>query len=280
MLVNLNQVLKEGRERDIGVPAINTPNLETIMAAIKVAEELNIPLIIAHAQLHEAVIDIETIGPIMLMLAKRAKVPVCVHLDHGESYEFCVKAIDLGFTGVMIDASTKPYEENITITKKVVEYAHKHNVGVEAELGCLPNRESGGMSDGDPTKLYTDPKLVPHFVATTGVDALAIAFGTAHGIYKVKPVLSIDVIRKVREVSDIPLVMHGGSGLAHSDYRNAIEAGITKINYYTYMSYEGYAAAKTLIEKQPTGFYHDICTVATIAEENKLKEIMAVFAGK
>lgn len=280
MLVNLNQVLQEGRKRGIGVPAINTPNLETIIAAIKVAEELDIPLILAHAQLHEEVIDIDTIGPIMLMFAKKARIPVCVHLDHGESYEFCAKAIDLGFTGVMIDASTKPYEENIAITKKVVEYAHKHNVGVEAELGCLPNRESGGLVDGDPTKLYTDPKLVPDFVSRTGVDALAIAFGTAHGIYKTKPVLSIDVIRRVREVSDIPLVMHGGSGLAHSDYRNAIEAGINKINYYTYMSYDGYAAAKALIEKEPTGFYHDICTVATKAEENKLREIMSVFANK
>lgn len=280
MLVNLNEVLLEGRKKNMAVPAINTPNLETVIAAIKVAEELDIPLIIAHAQLHESVINIETIGPVMLHFAKQAKVPVCVHLDHGETYEFCKKAIDLGFTGVMIDASTLPYEENVALTKKVVEYAHKHNVGVEAELGCLPNRESGGAVDGDPTKLYTDPKLVPDFVKRTGVDALAIAFGTAHGIYKVKPVLSIDVIRNVRKVSDINLVMHGGSGLAHSDYRNAIEAGINKINYYTYMSYDGYAAAKALIEKEPTGFYHDICTVATEAEKNKLREIMKVFAGR
>ena len=148
---------------------------------------------------------------------------------------------------------------------------------VEAELGRMPDNVKG---DNKPEDFYTDPKEAKEFVKETNVDALAIAFGTAHGIYKTKPVLSIDVIRKVREVTNVPLVMHGGSGLAHSDYRNAIEAGINKINYYTYMSYDGYAAAKALIEKEPTGFYHDICTVATEAEVKKLREIMAVFTGK
>lgn len=278
MLVNLKDVLDIGRKRNIAVGAINTPNLETIIATIKVAEKYDIPLIIAHAQLHESVISIDIIGPVMLEMAKKAKVPVCVHLDHGETYEFCKKAIDMGFTGVMIDASLLPYEENIALTKKVVEYAHKHNVGVEAELGQLPNRESGVGNDSEATSRYTDPKLVPDFVSRTGVDALAIAFGTAHGIYKVKPVLNIDIIRQVRAVSDIHLVMHGGSGLAHKDYRDAIEAGINKINYYTYMSYEGYAAAKELIEKEPTGFFHDICTAATEAETKKLEEILEVFS--
>lgn len=280
MLVNLQTVLNEGMKRGIGIPAINTPNLETIIAAIKVAEKYNIPLILAHAQLHESVIDIETIGPVMLHFAKAAKVPVCVHLDHGESVEFCKKAIDLGFTGVMIDASSLPYDENIKTTQEVVEYAHARDVGVEAELGSLPNRESGGVVEGDPTKLYTNPDDVVDFVGKTHVDALAIAFGTAHGIYKVKPILSIDVVKKVREKTNIPLVMHGGSGLQHVDYINAINAGITKINYYTYMSYDGYAAAKELIEKKPTGFYHDICTVATEAETKKLIEIFGVFSKK
>ncbi len=277
MLVNLKEVLDIGRSKGIGVPAINTPNLETILAAIRVAEEKNMPLILAHAQMHENVIHIEEIGPVMLYFAKVAKVPVCVHLDHGESFEFCKKAIDLGFTGVMIDASLLPYEENIKVTKQVVEYAHSHNVGVEAELGALPNRESGGVIEGDPTKLYTDPKMVTDFVNKTNVDALAIAFGTAHGIYKVKPVLSIDIVKKCKKATNIPLVMHGGSGLEHKDYIDAIDAGIVKINYYTYMSYQGYAAAKELIEKEPTGFYHDICTVATKAEQAKLEDIFSVF---
>ena len=279
MLVNLNEVYRIARERHMAVPAINTPNLESIIAAIQVAEELDIPLILAHAQLHESVLPIEIIGPIMLDMAKKAKVPVVVHLDHGESYEFCQKAIDMGFTSVMIDASTLPYDENITASRKVVEYAHPRNVTVEAELGMLPNRESGG-SDPNAASLYTDPELVPDFVEKTGVDCLAIAFGTAHGIYKVKPVLNFDVISEVRKRSDIPLVMHGGSGLGDDEYREAIKRGIMKINYYTYMSYDGYAAAKKLIEEQPTGFFHDLCTVATKAEAERLRHVMAVFAGK
>ncbi|MGI6713838.1 MAG: class II fructose-bisphosphate aldolase [Bacilli bacterium] len=278
MLVNLKEVLAEGRKRGVAVPSINTPNLESILAAIQEAEAQNIPLIIAHAELHESVISMDVIGPVMLLFAQRAKVPVCVHLDHGESFAACKRAIDLGFTGVMIDASTLPYEENIKVTKKVVEYAHQRGVGVEAELGCLPNRETGGETVGDPKLLYTEPHLVPDFVKRTGVDALAIAFGTAHGIYKVKPVLSIDVIRAVRQVSDIYLVMHGGSGLSPDDYRGVIAAGIDKINYYTYMAYAGYDAAKKLIEKEPTGFYHDLCTVATQAQQKRLKEMFTLFA--
>lgn len=280
MLVNLNEVLKISEEKHIGIGAINTPNLETLIAAIEVAEELNVPLIVAHAPLHDSVMPLDTIGPVMLMFAKKAKVPVCVHLDHGGDFDVCKKAIDMGFTSVMIDASTSPYNENVAVTKKVVEYAHAHQATVEAELGQLPNREAGVGNDEVAVSRYTDPELVPDFVEKTNVDALAIAFGTAHGIYKVKPVLNIDVVRNVRKMSNIHLVMHGGSGLTHEDYKEAIAAGINKINYYTYMSYEGYAAAKALAEKEPTGFFHDMCYVATEAEKKKLREILSVFANK
>lgn len=279
MLVNLNEVYQIAERRKMAIPAINAPNLESIIAAIEVAEKLEVPLILSHAQLHDSVMPIEIIGPIMLEMAKKAKVPVVVHLDHGESFEFCKKAIDMGFTSVMIDASALPYEENIAASREVVEYAHKHHATVEAELGMLPNRESGGVSPNS-ASLYTDPDLVPDFVKRTGVDCLAIAFGTAHGIYKVKPVLNFDIISEIRKRSDIPLVMHGGSGLSDDDYREAIKRGIRKINYYTYMSYDGYAAVKAMVEKQPTGFFHDLCTVATKAEADRLLHVMAVFAGK
>ena len=280
MLVNLNDVLKIGRERGIAVGAINTPNLETLSAAIQVAEELNIPIIVSHAQMHEFINTIDVIGPIMRVLASKAKVPVGVQLDHGETVEFCKKAIDLGFTSVMIDASTMEYEDNIKTTREVVEYAHAHGATVEAELGQLPNREDGGSASQDPTTLYTNPELVPDFVSRTGVDALAIAFGTAHGIYKVKPILNIDIIKQVRAKSDINLVMHGGSGLTHEDYQNAIKAGINKINYYTYMNYEGYRACKEIIDKQPTGFYHDLTVASRTYQANKLREILKVFSNK
>ena len=244
------------------------------------AEKLDVPVIISHAQLHESVAPIEKVGPVMVELAKRSKVKVCVHLDHGEDFEYCKKAIALGFTSVMIDYSTKPYEENAAGTREVVDYAHAHGVDVEAELGRLPNREGGaGGGKEKPEDLYTDAELVPDYLEKTGVDALAIAFGTAHGIYKVKPVLNMDVITKVRQKTDIPLVMHGGSGISPEEYREVIRRGINKINYYTYMSYAGYAAAKAHAEKEPAGFFHDMALSAQKAMEENALATLKVFSG-
>ena len=200
MLAGLSEVIKIAREKKIAVGSFNTPNLECLLAVLGSAEELDVPVIIAHAQCHEDVASLDKIGPVMVELAKRSKVKVCVHLDHGEDFEYCKRAIELGFTSVMIDYSTMPYEENVKGTREMVEYAHANNVEVEAELGALPQREGGGESTVvDPSDLYTKPELVPDFLARTGIDALAIAFGTAHGIYKTKPVLNMDIITKVRE---------------------------------------------------------------------------------
>ena len=281
MLVSLKEVIEEGKKQKIAVGAFNTPNLECLLAVLDAAEKLNEPVIISHAQLHENVAPIDKVGRVMVELAKHSKVNVCVHLDHGEDFEYCKKAISLGFTSVMIDYSAKSYEENIAGTREVVEYAHKHGVNVEAGLGRLPNREGGTDGDGGkPEDLYTDVNLVPDYLEKTGVDALAIAFGTAHGIYKVKPVLNMDVITKVREKTDIPLVMHGGSGISDEEYREVIRRGINKINYYTYMSYAGYAAAKQYGEKEKTGFFHDMALSAQKAMEEDVRRAMRVFCNK
>lgn len=280
MLASLKEVIKEGKKRKIAVGAFNTPNLECLLAVLGAAEKLDVPVIVSHAQLHESVAPIEKIGPVMVELAKRSKVKVCVHLDHGEDFEYCKKAIALGFTSVMIDCSALPYEENVAHTAEVVKYAHAHGVDVEAELGRLPNREGGaGGGKEKPEDLYTDPELVPDYLQKTGVDALAIAFGTAHGIYKVKPVLNMDVITKVRQKTDIPLVMHGGSGISPEEYREVIRRGVNKINYYTYMSYAGYAAAKAHAEKEPTGFFHDMALSAQKAMEENAEKTLRVFAN-
>lgn len=280
MLASLKEVIEEGKKRKIAVGAFNTPNLECLLAVLGAAEKLDVPVIVSHAQLHESVAPIEKIGPVMVELAKRSKVKVCVHLDHGEDFAYCKKAIALGFTSVMIDCSALPYEENVAHTAEVVKYAHAHGVGVEAELGRLPNREGGeGSGQDKPENLYTDAALVPDYLARTGVDALAIAFGTAHGIYKVKPVLNMDVITKVRQKADIPLVMHGGSGISPEEYREVIRRGVNKINYYTYMSYAGYAAAKAHAEKEPTGFFHDMALSAQKAMEENAEKTLRVFAN-
>lgn len=279
MIASLKEVIAISRKNGRAVGSFNTPNLECLLAVLGAAEKLNVPVIIAHAQCHESVSPIQKIGPVMVELAKRASVPVCVHLDHGENFDYCKQAIALGFTSVMIDYSTLSYEDNVKGTAEVVAYAHAHGVDVEAELGALPQREGGGESAADPTALYTKPELVPDFLARTGVDALAIAFGTAHGIYKTTPVLNLDIIDEVRKKTDIPLVMHGGSGISHQVYRDVIRRGINKINYYTYMSYAGYAAAKELTQTNPTGFFHDMALTAQKAMEENALTTLKVFSN-
>ena len=259
MLVGLKEVTSEARARGIAVGSFNTPNLECLLAVLSAAEELDVPVIVAHAQCHEDVAPLDSIGPVMVELAKRSRVKVCVHLDHGEDIAYCKRAIALGFTSVMIDCSTLPYEENLRNTREVVEYAHAHGVDVEAELGALPQREGGtGPAVADPSDLYTKPALVEDFVSRTEVDALAIAFGTAHGIYKTKPILNMDIISQVRERTDVPLVMHGGSGISHEEYREVIRRGISKINYYSYMSYAGYAEARAVTQERDADFFHTL----------------------
>ena len=279
MIASLREVIAISKKNGRAVGSFNTPNLECLLAVLGAAEKLNVPVIVAHAQCHEEVAPLQKVGPVMVELAKRSGVPVCVHLDHGEDFDYCKQAIGLGFTSVMIDYSTLPYEDNVKGTAEVVAYAHARGVDVEAELGALPQREGGGESAADPTALYTKPELVPDFLARTGVDALAIAFGTAHGIYKTTPVLNLDIIDEVRKKTDIPLVMHGGSGISHEVYRDVIRRGINKINYYTYMSYAGYAAAKELTQTNPTGFFHDMALTAQKAMEENALATLRVFSG-
>ncbi len=281
MLVGLSEVIALGKAQNIAVGSFNTPNLECLLAVLDAAEELDVPIIIAHAQCHEDVAPIDKIGPVMIELAKRSKVKVCVHLDHGEDFDYCKRAMDLGFTSVMIDYSTLPYDENVKGTREVVDYAHAHGVEVEAELGALPQREGGGESTAvDPSELYTKPALVPDYLKKTGVDALAIAFGTAHGIYKTKPILNMDIISRVRELTDIPLVMHGGSGISNEEYREVIERGIGKINYYSYMSYAGYASVKATVEAKDADFFHNLALVAQKTMQQNALATLKVFSHK
>lgn len=281
MIATLKEVCEIAEKNRMAVGSFNTPNSESLWAVLDAAETLNVPVIIAHAQCHDYAAPLDKIAPLMVTAAKNAKVPVCVHLDHGEDFEYCKRAIAHGFTSVMIDCSTLPYEENVKGTKEVTDYAHKCGVDVEAELGALPAREGGaGESAANPEDLYTKPELVPDFLSRTGADALAIAFGTAHGIYKTKPVLNTDIIDKVREKTKAPLVMHGGSGISHEEYREVIRRGITKINYYTYMSYAGYAAVKACTEKESAGFYHDLALNAEKAMYENVLTTLKVFSGK
>ena len=280
MLAGLKEVLAIGKEKNIAIGNFNTPNLECLLAVLEAAEELDVPVIIAHAQCHENVSHLKDIGRVMVEMAKASSTKVCVHLDHGEDLDYCKKAIDLGFTSIMIDNSTMSYEDNIRMTREAVEYAHAHGVDVEAELGRLPQREGGGEAVTErPEDLYTDVNLVNDFLSRTGVDALAIAFGTAHGFYKTKPILNFDIISETRKITDIPLVMHGGSGISHDQYRKAIAHGISKINYYLYMSYAGYAKAKETVEKKDSDFFHNLALEVKKAMKENVLTTLKVFSG-
>lgn len=286
MLVTLAEIMKIAEERKIAIGAFNASGLEAVEAELAAAEELNLPIIIQFAQCHESWVPLSTIGPIMVDMAKKASVPVCVHLDHGETLEYLQQALEIGFTGIMYDGSVLPYEENLENTKKAVEMAGKYGVSVEAELGSMGKRESGAGNDGagtdDDTKIYTDPELAALFVADTGIDALACSFGTTHGIYLTEPKLDFDVVRNVRtKTNNIPIVMHGGSGVSGEDYRKAVEAGVRKINYFTYMDKAGGAAAADYINGLKDGepvFFSSVYMAARDAMKENVKRSMKVFA--
>lgn len=288
MLVTLSELLKDAKEKKYAVGAFNVPNLEAIRAVIQAAEELGSPVILQHAEVHENLISLEEIGPIMLQYAKAASVTVAVHLDHGASFEMCVKAIRLGFTSVMYDASSKEYAVNLAESKEIVKIAHAAGVSVEAELGHIFTSAIGGGegrgSDSsedyeDLDDVYTDPALAKSFVEETGVDCLAIGFGTVHGVYLKEPKLDLNRILQIKEKIDVPFVMHGGSGVSEENYRTAIKNGICKINYYTYMNK---AAGKKVQEElkdfsSDSVFFDELSLVATAAMKENVKAAMGIF---
>jgi len=287
MLVTLKEIMDIAEEKNIAVGSFNASCLEAVEAELEAAEELKLPVIIQFAQCHEPWIPLRTIGPVMVEMAEKAAVPVCVHLDHGETLEYLSEALEIGFTGIMYDGSVLPYEENLENTKKAVEMAGRYGASVEAELGSMGKRESGSGTDGagadDDTKIYTDPDLAALFVKETGIDALACSFGTTHGIYLTEPRLDFDVVRNVRaKTGDIPVVMHGGSGVSTEDYHRAVEAGVRKINYFTYMDKAGGAAVvdhlNSLKEGEPV-FFSSIFMAAREAMKENVRSAMKVFAG-
>lgn len=284
MLVNMKEMLMDAEKKGVAVGAFNCTTLETARAAIAAAEELNVPFILQHAFVHEQYIPLDLAAVIMLKLADSAKVPVCVHLDHGPSLEYASKALRLGFTSVMIDASAKDLEENIRETEAVTRIAHAVGATVEAELGNMPHNLSGEMdlSAYRPEDFYTNPADAKTFAERTGVDALAISFGTVHGVYQVMPKLNFDIIRAVREaVNGLPLVMHGGSGLSESDYHTAVACGIRKINYYTYEAMAGGEKIYELAQKIPEGLqFHDVAMESTAAMKENVKKAIRIFRGE
>lgn len=229
-LVKMKDLLRRAEEKNIGCGAFSVGNMEMVRGAIRAAEELDTPIILQIAEVRLKNSPLHLMGPMMVQAAKEAKVDVAVHLDHGLTFESVDKALELGFTSVMLDASTLPFEENIARVKAVVEKARKYGATVEAELGLVGGSEDGSCDHGI---RCTDPDDAVVYARETGIDALAVAIGNAHGNYPVAPTLAFDVLEKIHEKVDIPLVLHGGSGITDKDFQKAISLGIRKVNIAT-----------------------------------------------
>ena len=275
MLVTLKNILKIAEARGCAIGAFNVPNFENLKAVINAAEELNQPVIIMHAQVHEemGLCKMEEIAPIMLFMAERANVPVCVHLDHGTDLDYLKRGLDLGFTSVMYDGSTLPDELNYANTAIAVETAQKYGASVEAEIGSMGSRKSGA---GGSESIYTEPEAARKFSEETGIDALACAFGTVHGIYFKEPRLDFARLDEINKAITVPIVMHGGSGVSHEDYKRVITLGVRKINYYTYMAKAGGDA----VSKKEYRQFHNAANDAIAAMSSDVKNAMLVFSGK
>lgn len=282
MLINLHEAYTLANEKNIAIGAFNIVNFENILAVLETAEKLNMPTIIAFAQTHEEnnVMDLDTIGPVMVLMAQRCKVPVVVHLDHGVNLEYIEKAIKMGFTSVMYDGSALPYTENVKQTIKAVEMARKYGVTIEAEIGKMAGLtlNNEGITENRATDRlnYTDPLEAKDFIERTGVDCLACSFGTVHGEYFSQPNIDFDLVKELSDITGVPIVMHGGSGVSHEDYKKVIANGVRKINYFTYMDKAG---GEGVNAAQPFTYFHDAAKAGQDAMQKDIETAMRCFVN-
>ncbi|MGE5494839.1 MAG: class II fructose-1,6-bisphosphate aldolase [Burkholderiales bacterium] len=231
-LVTLKEVLKGTRENGYAVGAFNFNSYEDAQGIINGAVAKKAPVIVMASMGAVKYIGLKTTAYMIKGMAESVDIPVCLHLDHATDHDMIKACINAGFTSVMIDASMKSYEENIAETSSVVEYASKFGCSVEAELGKVGGKEDNVDTD-EPEAAFTDPADVPRFVRETGLDALAIAIGTVHGFYKSEPKLDFEKLAAIAKVTDVPLVLHGGTGVPVEDFKKAIKLGMSKINVGT-----------------------------------------------
>ena len=247
MLVNLNEVLKKAQKGKYAVGLFNTTDTDMLQAVIEAAEESNSPVILGTAEVLLPYGELKLIAPSVIAAAKRAKVPVVVHYDHGLTFDRCIEALKLGFSSIMFDGSAKPYEQNIAETREMVKIAHAFGATVEGEIGHVGE---AAKEDNLLTDMYTTPEEAKAYLEATGVDALAVAIGSAHGVYKKKPMLNIERLKEISSAVKVPLVLHGGSGLSDDDFKNTIRNGIAKVNIFTDLCLAGECAMKDGEEKK------------------------------
>lgn len=250
-LVSMKEMMIKGKEQGYAIGQFNLNNLEYTQAILQAAEEEQSPVILGVSEGAARYMGgFKTVVMMVkgLMEDYGTTVPVAIHLDHGSSFDKCKEAIDAGFTSVMIDASSKPLEENIATTKQVVDLAKQHNVSVEAELGVVGGQEDDVIADG---VIYADPAECKELVEKTGIDCLAPALGSVHGPYKGEPNLGFKEMEEISKQGDIPLVLHGGTGIPTKDIKRAISLGTSKINVNTENQLQGTKAVRDTLNADP-----------------------------
>ncbi|MCI7738865.1 MAG: ketose-bisphosphate aldolase [Lachnospiraceae bacterium] len=247
-LVTSKEMLLDAQRGNYAVGAFNAENMEMVKAIIQAAEELKAPVMIQTTPSTVKYGTLETFFGIVSAEAAKATVPVCLHLDHGSSFELAMQAIKAGYTSVMIDGSHEDFEGNVAISKKVADVANALNIPVEAELGKVGGKEDDLEANADTN---TDPQEAKEFVERTGITSLAVAIGTAHGFYAGTPVLDKERVSEIRKVVDVPLVLHGASGLSEEDVRECVERGMCKVNFATELRVAYTDAVKKLLEEKP-----------------------------
>lgn len=284
MLVTMKELLNRAKVRNIAVGAFNISGLESLQAVLGAAEEAQEPVILQFAQVHEEIgaMTLDVIGPIMVMMAEEATIPVAVHLDHGVDLSYLKKALDMGFTSVMYDGSSLSYEENVANTIMAVKLAEKYGATVEAEVGVMSGitLESDGSNvsnRGIDRSMFTDPAVAKEFVERTGIDCLACAFGSVHGLYTSAPNLDFELVKELDETIGVPIVMHGGSGVSAEDYDKVIDAGVRKVNYYTYMAKAGADAVRKQMPAEGPVMFHDVSLWAIEAMKEDVAAAIKVF---
>ncbi|WP_413282627.1 class II fructose-bisphosphate aldolase [Vibrio sp. MA40-2] len=283
-LVTLKDVLHKAEKEGYAVGSFNAIDVNLLRGLIAAAEEENSPIIINLGQGQFRLTPPEIIAPVMVKMAQEASVPVVIHLDHGKDIETCVRALRLGFSSIMYDGSALPFEENLANTQLVVKLAQYFGASVEAEIGKVGNTETGdeeqvqAATEVEQDQL-TDPDEAMRFAQQSGVDALAVAFGTAHGLYHGEPKLDFARLKEISEKASIPLVMHGGSGLDESVYGQAINCRVSKINYFSNMSHDVGNACKAVLNRNDEAYYHEIILPAINATKSHAAHIMRVFGS-
>ena len=243
MLVNMRKMLEGAKAGGYGVGFFNAVNVEMARAIIETAEALRAPVIMGTAEVLLPYTPLERVAEYLIPMAEKAAVPVAVHYDHGLTFDKCMEALKLGFTSIMYDCSTAPYEENLRGVAEMVRVCRAMNATVEGELGHVGDNEGAGRL-ANPSDYYTDPDVAADFVRRTGVDALAVAVGNAHGDYKFPPKLDFERITAITRATGTPLVLHGGSGLSDDDFRQAVQRGVCKVNIFTDLDKAGRAGVE------------------------------------